>query len=140
MTDITSFSGKYRFLSNFWPCQVTLDSVTYSSVEHAYQAAKTLNVDHRALIASFLTASEAKRYGRRLSLRRDWYDVRIPTMEFLLRQKFATDSLKRQLIATGDCTLIEGNTWGDRFWGQCNGTGLNELGKLLMKIRSELTC
>lgn len=39
---IDSFSGNYRFLSNFWPCVVTLDDQQYTSTEHAYQAAKTL--------------------------------------------------------------------------------------------------
>ena len=42
------------------------------------------------------------------------------------------------LIQTGDSVLIEGNTWGDRVWGVCNGVGENRLGRILMKIRSEL--
>jgi predicted NAD-dependent protein-ADP-ribosyltransferase YbiA (DUF1768 family) len=29
-------------------------------------------------------------------------------------------------------------TWGDRFWGVCNGVGENMLGKLLMQVREEL--
>ena len=37
-----------------------------------------------------------------------------------------------------DVDLIEGNTWGDTFWGQVDGKGENKLGKLLMKIRDEL--
>jgi predicted NAD-dependent protein-ADP-ribosyltransferase YbiA (DUF1768 family) len=34
--------------------------------------------------------------------------------------------------------LIEGNWWGDTYWGVCNGVGENHLGKLLMKIRDYL--
>jgi len=34
--------------------------------------------------------------------------------------------------------LIEGNTWGDTYWGVCRGRGSNNLGKLLMKIREVL--
>jgi predicted NAD-dependent protein-ADP-ribosyltransferase YbiA (DUF1768 family) len=34
--------------------------------------------------------------------------------------------------------LIEGNTWGDKFWGQVKGEGANYLGRLLMKVREEL--
>lgn len=42
------------------------------------------------------------------------------------------------LINTGDAELIEGNSWGDTFWGECNGIGENNLGKILMKIRKEI--
>lgn len=45
---IDSFNGKYRFLSNFYPVKVKLDGVTYDSVEHAYQAAKTIDKEERA--------------------------------------------------------------------------------------------
>jgi hypothetical protein len=34
--------------------------------------------------------------------------------------------------------LIEGNTWGDTFWGVCNGVGENNLGKTLMNVREIL--
>lgn len=30
------------------------------------------------------------------------------------------------------------NTWGDKVWGVCNGEGENRLGKILMRIRSEI--
>ena len=45
------------------------------------------------------------------------------------------------LIATGDAVLIEGNTWGDRFWGMVrNDSGMwvgeNWLGRLLTLQRS----
>ena len=37
-----------------------------------------------------------------------------------------------------DALLEEGNTWGDRVWGVCQGQGENRLGKILMKVREEL--
>jgi predicted NAD-dependent protein-ADP-ribosyltransferase YbiA (DUF1768 family) len=42
------------------------------------------------------------------------------------------------LLETGDAELIEGNDWGDTFWGVCGGKGNNFLGKLLMEVRKEL--
>jgi ribA/ribD-fused uncharacterized protein len=39
-TEVKGFFGDYQFLSNFWPCHVTLDGVVYKSVELAYQASK----------------------------------------------------------------------------------------------------
>jgi hypothetical protein len=79
---------------------------------------------------------EAKRRGRRATIRPDWEEVKLDVMEDLLRQKFV--GLARALVMTGDEELVEGNTWGDRFWGVCQGAGENHLGRLLMKIRSEL--
>ena len=58
-----------------------------------------------------------------------------------MRAKFTQNpKLKEQLLSTGDAILIEGNTWNDRYWGvdASSGVGKNHLGKLLMKIRSEL--
>ena len=56
----------------------------------------------------------------------------------ILRLKFAPDSpLTKHLLATGGAPLSEGNQWGDRYWGVCNGAGLNGLGELLMQVREE---
>jgi len=60
-------------------------------------------------------------------------------METLLREKFSKDpELRAKLLNTGTSKLVEGNTWGDRFWGVCRGQGENNLGRLLMKVREEL--
>ena len=52
-----------------------------------------------------------------------------------LGYKFIGTLLEPLLLATGDAELIEGNNWGDTYWGKCNGQGLNRLGILLMQIR-----
>jgi hypothetical protein len=44
--------------------------------------------------------------------------------------------LMELLINTGDDKLVEGNDWGDTFWGICEGKGHNHLGEMLMTIRS----
>jgi len=135
---IGSFQGEYRWLSNFWPAKVILDGVEFPTVEHAYQAAKTLNPVARLAIKAQPTPGRAKRAAKMLSVREDWHAVSLGVMEDLLRQKFQEPALKALLLATGDEELIEGNTWGDRFWGVYGGQGENHLGKLLMKIRQDL--
>jgi len=135
---ITSFSEENRFLSNFYPCVVEMEGIEYPSVEHAYQAAKTLNVAEREEIV-LLTAGQAKRRGYRVTLRADWESIKLGIMEDLVRQKFNKEILREKLLATGDAELIEGNDWGDKFWGVCNGEGENWLGRILMKIRSEIS-
>lgn len=138
MSAIDDFKGEYAFLSNFYPCVdwIEYGGMTYPSVEHAYQAAKVSPL----LRAQFQvgTAAEAKKLGRTQKCRSDWDDVKLDIMEELLRCKFNSLGLALLLINTRPQELIEGNWWGDTFWGVCRGKGENHLGKLLMKIRAEL--
>lgn len=139
MSTINEFQGEYRWLSNFWPANVVLDGVTYPSVEYAYVAAKTTDDSLRREVLACKTSGEAKRLGRKIKLRSDWDDVRLPIMRDLIRQKFAHPELSSRLISTGDAHIIEGNTWGDTFWGVCNGVGENNLGKIIMQVRGDLS-
>lgn len=139
---IDSFDNLYSFLSNFYPSKVLLDQVEYSSVEHAYQAAKTNDLDEREIIRQTATPALAKKAGRHVEIRDDWEHEKYTVMENLLRQKFSHPQLKNALLDTGEEELIEGNWWGDKVWGcvkkNNKWVGQNNLGKLLMKIRSEL--
>ena len=137
---IDRFRGEYEFLSNFYPSEIVLhDLIVYPTVEHAFQAHKTFNTTTRKSIASAETPGDAKKLGRILVLRPDWEEVKLVIMEECLYDKFTRyNDLRDKLLATGDEELIEGNTWGDRFWGVCNGSGENHLGKLLMRLREKL--
>ena len=125
----------YDFLSNFHAAAVRLDGVEYPTVEHAYQAAKTLDDAERAHVRSAPTPAEAKQRGGEVTLRPGWNDIKVDVMRDLLQQKFAGGILRDRLLATAPRVLIEGNTWGDRFWGVYHGEGQNRLGRLLMEVR-----
>ena len=136
---IGQFFGAFRFLSNFFPAFVFYDGDLYPSVEHAYQAAKTADSHARLFIRSKATASDAKRAGQQVELRNGWDGMKIEVMEALVRDKFQRNPhLALRLLQTGERELIEGNHWGDTFWGTVNGIGENHLGKILMKVRNEL--
>lgn len=141
---ISGFNGSYGFLSNFYAIPIEFEGLKYTSVEHAYQAAKTEDDNLRATIASLTTPGYAKKAGRNLLLREDWEDVKIPIMLRLLQKKFRNPILKAALLQTGDAYLVEGNYWHDNFWGNCSCSrcqriqGENWLGKLLMQVRDEL--
>lgn len=135
---ISSFKGEYEFLSNFYRVDVELDGQRYPSVEHAFQAAKTEDSTQRAWIYMARDAGEAKRRGRKVTLRDGWDGMRIEVMLDLLRQKFDVPALRLLLAVTGDAVLEEGNWWGDRFWGTVRGEGENWLGLLLMHVRKEV--
>lgn len=140
---ITSFSGEWRFLSNFYPVDLFVDGILYHSTEAAFQAAKTLDISMKHRIADAATANEAKKLGRRAVMRVDWDEHKDSVMLNLLRTKFAKGTeLGKKLDATGDAVLIEGNTWHDRYWGvctcpECRGSGRNILGQTLMIVRAE---
>lgn len=141
LTPITEFRQEYRFLSNFWPCQVQYSPHWYPSVEHAYQAAKCADYSDAVGIRNAASAGLAKRMGKEVELqsraRPDWQQIKMQVMADLLWQKFVlNDELRARLVATGDRPLIEGNTHGDTFWGQSRGAGHNHLGNLLMHLRA----
>ena len=136
---IDRFMGKYRFLSNFYSSPIRHEGINYPTVEHAYQAAKTLHNVVRKEIAEEETPGGAKRLGNQIQLRSDWEKIKVSIMRELIRQKFTKHAgLAKKLLDTGITKLIEGNTWGDTYWGVCNGVGNNKLGKILMGLRKQL--
>lgn len=140
---INSFRGKYYFLSNFYLVDIYYEDINYISIEHAYQAAKTLNRNDRLIISHLKTAGMAKNYGRTsIKLRPDWEDIKFSVMKVLIQTKFQFLNLANALLATADSVLIEGNDWHDSVFGECYcgkcGPGQNMLGKLLMQVRDEL--
>jgi ribA/ribD-fused uncharacterized protein len=153
---IMQFNGVYRFLSNFWMVPVRYANLTYSSVEQAYQAAKTLDPVQRARLISATSPMEAKRIGSDPALttvRKDWDKLKFQIMEGLLRQKFYKGGNCGNLLAyTNDRQLVEGNYWHDNIWGVCLcrtrltcgfddqkpiPRSMNNLGRLLMLIRDD---
>ena len=135
---IDKFSGEFGFLSNFYSAPIVVEEIEFPTAEHAYQAFKTYELWEWTAIKNAKTPGEAKKLGRKVTLRKDWEEIKLEVMEQLLRIKFAILEMKKRLLDTGDEELVEGNFWNDCFWGVCNGKGENNLGKLLMKIREDL--
>jgi hypothetical protein len=126
---------------------VLFQRIVYPSAEHAYQASKTLNVTARCFIAALPQAATAKSIGRKVNLRPDWELVKLDIMYQIVKEKFTSNDLLRQLLLDTElANLVEGNHWHDNFWGDCtcprcaNIQGQNHLGEILMRVRSELIC
>lgn len=145
---IDSFKGKYAFLSNYYCPEVPIKvkSKVVPTLEHAFQATKTLIPEEQEKVLACKSPGAAKTAGRKVTLRGDWEAIKINVMIFLVACKFEDGSeLARKLVATGDAHLVEGNDWGDKFWGcvqepEPNGPyqGLNHLGMILMGRRTYL--
>lgn len=138
---INKFSGKYRFLSNFYLCDIEVyEDEIYPSTEHAYQALKFSSKNIRKLFMDKnLSPGDAKKLGRYYPMSENWDDYKLGVMYAVNIYKFTFHpQLKQSLIDTGDQELVEGNTWGDQYWGTCNNVGKNHLGKILMRIREDI--
>lgn len=143
MNIIGEFQKEYRFLSNFYPCSFKWRGVTWPTVEHAYQAAK--NPASMDMIRKQSSPGKAKKVARLFKPIPEWENKKLEIMEELVRIKFNMPRFKDRLKATGDAILTEGNYWHDNFWGNCICReclaipGLNHLGKILMKVRDEIS-
>ena len=140
-----AFEGKLAFLSNF--THVPHGIHDYPTVEHFFVAMKTKDEDMRERVKAMFSPGQVKRFGRTLDIREDWNSIKLEVMEYALRIKFTAGTrLAQMLVDTGDQHLVEVNYWHDNYWGDCSCArcdemeqrGQNNLGKLLMKIRSEL--
>lgn len=138
---ILEFRNEHGFLSNFYPAPITHRGHTYPTAEHLYQALKCADHADHERIRNLAAPGAAKRFGRKIRLRDDWNEVKDDTMRYVVERKFRQNpDLAQKLLATGDAVLMEGNTWGDKYWGHCLKTnqGLNKLGEILMALRAAL--
>jgi ribA/ribD-fused uncharacterized protein len=135
--EIKGFFGKYRFLSNFFPCPLGIwyEGLKYPSTEHAYQAAKVDS--HDRLPFTTCNAKEVKRLGGSVLLdKEEWEKIKYDVMLQLVTQKFAIHKgMRQKLLETGEAYLEETNHWKDQTWGVYEGKGENKLGKILMVVR-----
>lgn len=134
--NIYGFYGKWRFLSNFYTSPFELEGKRYETVEHYYQACKAKDEQDHEYVRTAPTPGLAKHRGKRIPIREDWDENKIHVMTQGIIAKFEQNpELGEKLARTSPGQLFETNTWGDTYWGVCNGKGCNNLGKVLMFVR-----
>lgn len=149
---IPEFKGDNYFLSNFYVHKMhfrTADKpLAMPTMEHVFQAAKykALDVSDDAKVAYVVKVAGAKTPTAARTIGKNvkgldiaaWDEMKIAVMREGLLSKFSDKDLGARLLGTGDAMLVEGNTWGDTFWGRSDKKGYNILGVLLMEIRGYL--
>ena len=136
-----SVNAEYGEFSNFAPYPIELRGKTWPTSEHYFQAQKFEDRGDQEEIRAVTSPMIAARMGRdrKRKLRRDWERVKIGVMREAVEAKFRQhDELRALLLATGDAKLVE-HTENDDFWGDGgDGSGRNELGRILMAVRAAL--
>lgn len=134
----------YGCFSNFSPHPIVMAGVEWATSEHYYQAQKFMGTVDEPMcerIFAALTPEDAAALGRDRTrmVRPDWEQVKCGVMYEVVRAKFLTHlDIQAILIGTGTEMIIE-NSPTDCFWGcGVDRDGENHLGRILMRVRSEL--
>lgn len=137
------FPREYYFLDNFSAYQIQYEGILYPTVEHAYQAQKFLQtapeISEQIRTAASPHAAKKIAAENQMACPSDWDARKLLVMENLLRAKLHQHPYVRQkLLETGTMPIVEDSP-KDSFWGCGQArSGANHLGKLWMKLRSEL--
>ena len=147
-----TFYGRFSPLSNFHPAVFDVEGVTYNCVEQYYQAQRAIFAKRRDIVQKILLAKDPvnmKSLGDQLkSSNTEWYTTQaVQVMRTGLSAKFSKPYFKQFLVRTEQRRIIEANKY-DQFWS-CGLSssdpkikdinkwpGKNQLGKLLMELRS----
>jgi ribA/ribD-fused uncharacterized protein len=136
-----SQSATHREFSNFAPFGIDLDGAWWPTVENYYQAQKFTDPDLRASIRTAAKPIIAKNLAdtNKATIRTDWDVAKDAVMYRAVRRKFEMHpALAALLLATGEEDIVE-TAPTDTYWGVGReGTGLNKLGQIMVRIRAEL--
>ena len=133
----------YFEFTNFEEFPIVLDGKQWPTSEHYFQAQKFVGTPYLNYICTLPTPRDAFSLSRQPQvsqwLQSDWETVKQDVMYKALMAEFSQHSnLRNMLLATGGKRIVE-HTANDSYWGDGgNGSGQNNLGKLLMSIRCVL--
>jgi ribA/ribD-fused uncharacterized protein len=141
MKKINSFRGEYHWLSNFHLVNINYKGRDYPSVEHAFMSAKNETKEWKDFCSNLHESPGIiKKFGRDIPLVPNWESIKIQVMKDCILAKFSQEPFKSKLLETGDTEIIEGNDWGDIYWGYDirKNKGKNYLGRIIMDTRDFL--
>lgn len=132
---------RYGEFSNFSHHGIEMDGLWWPTVEHYFQAQKFEDTSYQEKIRTSSSAKIAAELGRsrKVQIKTNWDAVKRSIMKDAVLKKFQThDKLKDLLLTTKNLRIVEGSI-NDYYWG-CgqDGSGKNELGKILMEVREIL--
>ena len=153
-TEIFLFYSGYHPLSRFHVSNFQVDGLTYKSIEQYYQAEKARTYADEETCSRIMKTNSphlANQLGDTIVVRPDeWTDRKKQVVTQAVRAKAQGSRRFQQLLLKTQDKIIAQATSFDEFWGiglhhadpdvkdHKNWPGLNEYGKILMQVRSEL--
>lgn len=146
-----AFSGQWICLSNLYACNFIHDGMLFHSAEQCYQYLKAIDHNKSGKAKQILLANNSfacMRTGESIGESKEWQEKRVDILYSVCKSKFTqNERLKEELLLTGERTLYEATK--NEIWGvnaslkskevkECKGTGENEFGKLLERLRADL--
>lgn len=146
--------GQYKFLDNQAEYPIQVESKQYPTVEHYFQSMKAQEFGDQEIldkIEKTPSGKAVKALGKKVKnfIKEQWDARRIEIMARGVRAKFVQHpELQKQLLETGEKQIGEADA-RDSFWGigtsaatelskdPTKWKGQNQLGKILMNLRSE---
>jgi hypothetical protein len=142
---VIGFYGReFYCFSNFSSFAIEWRGRLWQTSEHAYQASKFLegNPEIAEEIFNTRSAHDSKKLAEKHKdkIPAGWDSRKIAVMEDVCRHKLQQHAyIQKKLLETGTKEIVEDSPKDD-FWGWGpNRNGKNELGKIWMKLREELT-
>lgn len=138
---INFVENRYHYLSPFSAHRIVIWGEVFPTVEHAYQAARIIPGPERDSIKNAPSPLDAWREGQKYKNNEQYlvsdFD-KDAVMEELFRAKLKQHpDIRDILLESGDRELLKLHI--DTYWGTGeDGKGQNKMGKIWMKIRSEL--
>lgn len=138
--DFYSVKDAYGEFSNFALFPLLIDGKVWPSSEHYYQAQKFFDEDLKEKIRNIKMPYDAANTARdpKMPLREDWDDVKDGVMEKVVRIKFETYPVLKELLLSTNHSEIFEHTKNDCYWADClDRTGKNKLGKIIQSLRED---
>lgn len=137
---IHTLEGK---LDIFFPFEVNFGGVTFPSVGHAFESARSLEESWvRTCINPNSTKEILYRRHEELEIVPNWNQIKLKLMFDLITQKYSDKKLKAELLDTKGQNIEAGGEDASEFWGKNwavePNTGENWLGRIIMEVRSNL--
>ena len=136
---INKFDNEYIVLSNYYPQNITYKGITYNCAMNAYYGQLISDNLQKKAIANATPSRALSMVINSISKIDYSQEEQDNIMYEILKVKFSDSKLKNLLLQTNQEPLNNNINWEDTYWGICNDEGDNKLGKLLMKLRDELS-
>ena len=136
---INGFKEKYSFLSIYYPTEIEYEGIKYNCPINAFLAQQVSSQIQKKQIAKSAPSRSTIMVINSEEKVNLTTEQQLEIMYNICKIKFSDENLKQSLLSTKNEELVDETDWNNKFWGVTNGEGENHIGKILMKIRDELS-